>query len=85
MERLLSVKDIADRYQCKPGTARKYMRNMVHLENPLMVTERAVMDWERKRTFPPEDETRQMIKERGDRLDRRGNGRGKTGGGRKGV
>lgn len=86
MERLLSVKDIADRYQCKPGTARKYMRNMVHLENPLMVTERAVADWERKRTFPPENETRQMIKERGgDRFDGRRNGRGKTGGGRKGV
>ena len=85
MERLLSVKDIADRYQCKPGTARKYMRNMVHLDCPLMVTERAVMDWERKHTLPPEDETRQMIKERGDRFDGRRNGRGKTGGGRKGV
>lgn len=85
MERLLSVKDIADRYQVKPGTARKYMRNMVHLDCPLMVTERAVMDWERKHTLPPEDETRQIIKERGNRVDRRAVGRHETGGRRTGV
>ena len=54
MERLLSVKDIAARYQCKPATARK----MVHMENPLMVTERAVKEWETRKTLPPEDVTR---------------------------
>lgn len=58
MERLLSVKDIAARYQCKPATARQYMRKMVHMENPLMVTERAVKEWETRKTLPPEDVTR---------------------------
>ena len=65
MERLLSVKDIAERYQCKPATARRYMRDMQHLETPLMVTERAVKVWEAKRTVPPESETRRRLKERG--------------------
>ena len=65
MERLLSVKDISERYQCKPATARKYMRDMVHMETPLMVTERAVKVWEAKRTVPPESETRRQ--ERGRR------------------
>ena len=42
MDRLFSVNDICARYQCKPQTARKYMRDMEHMESPLMVTERAV-------------------------------------------
>jgi len=62
MERLLSVNDICARYQIKAVTARKYMRDMVHLETPLMVTERAVMDWERRKTLPPEDETRKLLR-----------------------
>ena len=60
MERLLSVKDISERYQCKPATARQYMRNMVHMERPLMVTERAVREWETRKTLPPEDVTRRQ-------------------------
>lgn len=62
MERLLSVKDICGRYQCKPATARKYMRDMEHMESPLMVTERAVMAWERRKTFPPESKTRELLR-----------------------
>lgn len=62
VERLLSVADICARYQCKPTTARKYMRDMVHLEGPLMVTERSVAEWERRRTLPPESETRRLIR-----------------------
>lgn len=65
MERLLSVKDICARYQVKPVTARKFMRDMVHLEAPLMVTERAVMEWERRKTFPPESATRQLLRKGG--------------------
>ena len=42
MERLFSVADVCGRYQCKAATARKYMRDMEHMESPLMVTERAV-------------------------------------------
>ena len=58
MERLLSVADICARYQVKPATARTYMRNMEHMEKPLMVTERAVAAWERRKTVPPQSEIR---------------------------
>ena len=62
MDRLYSVNDICARYQCKAATARKYMRDMEHLESPLMVSERAVAAWERRKTLPPECETRQLIR-----------------------
>lgn len=62
MERLFSVQDVCARYQCKPATARKYMRDMEHMEAPLMVTERAVAAWERRKTLPPESETRRMMR-----------------------
>ena len=65
MERLYSVRDICERYQVKPATARKIMRDMYHLEKPLMVSERAVRDWEQRKTFPPESVTRQKLNGRG--------------------
>lgn len=65
MEKLLSVKDVCERYQCKPTTARKFMRDMVHMESPLMVSERAVIDWEKRKTLPPESEMRRMLKRKG--------------------
>lgn len=66
MERLYSVKDICARYQVKPVTARKFMRDMDHIEAPLMVSERAIAAWERRKTLPPESLTRAAIrKERG--------------------
>lgn len=62
MERLFSVADICVRYQCKHATARKYMRDMEHMESPLMVSERAVAAWERRKTMPPESVTRQIMR-----------------------
>ena len=62
MERLFSVKDICGRYQCKPTTARKIMRDMAHMEKPLMVSERSVTEWERRKTLPPESETRKLMR-----------------------
>lgn len=62
MERLLSVKDICERYQVKPVTARKFMRDMDHMEQPLMVSERAVKAWEQRKTIPPESVTRRMMR-----------------------
>ena len=53
MDKLLSVKDIQNRYQCSPNTARNYIRQMVHMERPLMVKEREVERWEVSRTLPP--------------------------------
>lgn len=62
MDRLFSVDDICARYQCKPATARKHMRDMEHMESPLMVSERALMAWERRKTLPPESETRKLMR-----------------------
>ena len=39
MKKLMTVKDMADRYQCSEKTARRYMRQMDHMEKPLRVTE----------------------------------------------
>ena len=51
MRKLLSVKDIQDRYSCSAVTARRYMRRMEHLENPLRVSEQSVEKWELERTY----------------------------------
>ena len=67
MDRLYSVKDICDRYQVKAVTARKFMRDMEHLESPLMVSERAVKAWEQRKTLPPESQTRQLLRRKGGR------------------
>lgn len=53
MDKLLTVEDIAERYKCSVQTARKYMRQMYHMEKPLMVTETAVAAWEREKTVCP--------------------------------
>lgn len=55
MERLLSVQDLMERYQCSRQTAIRYMRKMEHQERPYMVTEKALRAWEQSRTVnPPE-------------------------------
>lgn len=53
MIRMLSVKDIQERYQCNPATARKYIRDMIHMEKPLMVSEKEVDRWEKAKTIYP--------------------------------
>lgn len=64
MDNILTVRDICARYKCTATTARKRMRGMEHMESPLMVTERAVIAWEHKKTVPPESAVRQMMKGR---------------------
>ena len=55
MERLLSVADLMDRYQCSRQTAIRYMLKMEHMEKPYMVRESVVEAWDRSRTVnPPE-------------------------------
>ena len=53
MERILSTRDIAERYQCSLQCARNYIRKMVHMENPLMVYESELMAWEQSRMLVP--------------------------------
>lgn len=53
MERLLSVKDLMDRYQCSRQTAIRYMQQMEHQEKPYMVRQSVVEAWDRSRTVMP--------------------------------
>ena len=53
MERLVTVKDIRERYRCSGPTARKYLRQMFHYENPLAAPEWALSEWEKNRERMP--------------------------------
>lgn len=51
MERLITPKDVMERYGCSRQTARKYIRQCnPHMENPLATSETAFRDWEQGRT-----------------------------------
>ena len=69
MERLLSVQDLMDRYQCSRQTAIRYMKQMEHQTKPYMVTERAVTEWDRSRTVLPAAVVRRRMME--EKLKRR--------------
>lgn len=64
MERLITVKDMKERYGCSLPTARKYLRQIIpHMESPLAVTETAFREWEENRTvYPKELRRKQTIK-----------------------
>lgn len=50
MEKLITVKDVSERYGCSRQTARKYMRQCnPHMENPLTVPAYAFEKWEQSR------------------------------------
>lgn len=50
MERLVTVKQMRERYGCSMPTARKYLRQVKpHMENPLTAPEWAVLKWEESR------------------------------------
>lgn len=49
---ILTARDIAERYRCSLVTARRYIRQMRHMENPLTVYEEDLIDWERSRIVP---------------------------------
>lgn len=50
MERLLTVRHIASRYECSMQSARNYIRRIDgHLENPLGVYESDLQRWENGR------------------------------------
>ena len=55
MDKLYSVQDLMDRYGKSRQTVIRYIQKMEHQEKPYMVTERALLAWERSRTVnPPE-------------------------------
>lgn len=50
MDRLVTVRDVKDRYGCSLPTARKYIRQCnPHMENPLATYEWAFREWEQGR------------------------------------
>ena len=50
MEKLITVKDVRERYGCSTPTARKYIRRCnPHMENPLATYEWAFKEWEDSR------------------------------------
>ena len=53
MERLVTVKDMQQRYGCTGATARKYLRQMFHYENPLAAPQWAFDEWEHSRETMP--------------------------------
>ena len=53
MERLVTVKDMQERYGCSLPTARKYLRQMFHYENPLAAPMWAFIEWEQSRETMP--------------------------------
>ena len=66
IDTIYTVKGICELFGFRDArTARKVMRQMEHTENPLLVTERAVKSWMAKKTLPPEDEIRRMMKRKG--------------------
>jgi hypothetical protein len=52
MDALLGVPEIMERYRCCRQTASKRMRQMKHLEHPLLVPAWAVDEWERGQMEP---------------------------------
>lgn len=54
MERLVTVREMKERYGCSNPTARKYIRQChPHMESPLAAPEWAVQEWEDSRTVIP--------------------------------
>ena len=64
MERLITVKDISERYGCTGKTARKYLRQMFHYENPLTAPAWSLAEWEASRERMPADEKRRTMIQR---------------------
>ena len=53
MDRLVTVKDVSERYGCSMKTARKYIRQMYHYEDPLVAPRWAFDEWEQNRERMP--------------------------------
>ena len=58
--RLLSAKDIAERYGVSERTARQYMHSMGCLSHPLRVSQAKLEMWEKSREEAPADYRKAM-------------------------
>ena len=64
LSQIFKPADIAQRYGVSVRTARRYMREMRHTENPLTVTDEAIRDWDMFRTVLPPREVSWKIPRR---------------------
>lgn len=62
MERLVTVRDVQERYGCSMPTARKYLRQMFHYESPLAAPRWAFDEWEQSRERMPAGAGRDRLK-----------------------
>ena len=61
MDRLVTVKEMKERYKCSNPTARKYLRQcQPHMESPLTAPEWAVQEWEDSRMVVPASTEREV-------------------------
>lgn len=58
----LTVREVAENMGCSAATARARMRQMVHTESPLTVTEDELERWWMERTYGPAQKTKQTIR-----------------------
>ena len=63
MEKLVTVRDMKERYGCSSPTARKYLRQMFHYENPLAAPRWAFDEWEQNREVIPSGISRPRLME----------------------
>lgn len=61
MEKLVTVRDMSNRYGCSMQTARKYIRQMFHYENPLTAPKWALDEWEKGREYGPTKKPERII------------------------
>ena len=59
----MTVKDMRERYGCSLPTARKYLRQMFHYENPLAAPLWAFREWEQNRERMPDGISKQRARE----------------------
>ena len=62
MDNLLFVPDFMARYKCSAQTARKKIRQMIHLEKPLCAPEWAVRAWEDGKLVEPQGTKRTAVR-----------------------
>lgn len=79
MDRMLGMKEVGEILSLKtPEVIRRTMRQMVHMEGPLRVSESALQAWINQRTYRPAGETESFDfaqDDRKERIPRRRNGR----------
>ena len=62
MERLITVKDIKERYSCTGKTAAKYIRQFpLFYENPLTAPKWAMDEWEASRAVTPNAKPKRRV------------------------